>query len=192
MYRSAALFSRTLSRSRTMKRAAAAALALVLALAPRAAAQQPRGPTLVDSLAKVRVTQDFLDPRVLVGQLTQADTADLVVQRGDERLTIPLAYVRHVELATGRRTAGQGALRGAVYGFLGGATATGLLVLIVKASGTNCQNCLLGPSSSAALLGLPLTGVTTLTGAAVGASRPGDYWSRIPLPLGLREGDVDR
>ena len=53
-----------------MTRAALAALALSLALAPPAAAQASlRGPTAVDSLAKVRVTQDFLKPRTLVGLL---------------------------------------------------------------------------------------------------------------------------
>jgi len=171
-----------------MTKAAFAALALVLALAPRAAAQGARGPTAVDSLARVRVTQDFLSPRTFTGLLQQADTADLVVQRGDGRLTIPLAYVRHVDLSTGRRTSGQGALRGAVYGFLGGATATGILVLIVKASGATCTDCILNnPTSSAALLGLPLTGVTTLTGAVVGAQRPGDDWTRVPLPILLRD-----
>jgi hypothetical protein len=170
-----------------MTKGALAALALSLVLAPRAAAQAARGPAVIDSMAKVRVTQDFLKPRSLVGQLQQADTADLVLLRGDDRLTIPLVYVRHVDLATGRRTSGQGALRGAVYGFLGGATATGLLVLIVKASGATCQSCVLSsPTGSAALLGLPLTGVTTLTGAVVGASRPGDYWARVPMPIEMR------
>ncbi|HEX8244557.1 MAG TPA: hypothetical protein VF541_13720 [Longimicrobium sp.] len=170
-----------------MTKAALAALALSLALAPRAAAQAPlRGPTAVDSLAKVRVTQDFLKPRTVVGLLQQADTADLVVLRNDERLTIPLVYVRHVELAAARRSPGAGALRGAIYGFLGGATATGLFVLISRAGGSDCADCIFNPGTGFVVLGLPLTGASTLTGAAVGAMRPGDYWARIPLPLELR------
>lgn len=171
-----------------MKRAAAGALALVLALSGRAAAQGPAPSTWVDSLAKVRVEQNFLKPEIVVGQLTQADTADLVVQRANERLTIPIAYVRRVELATGRRSSGNGALRGAIYGFLGGATATGLFVLISKAGGSTCTDCIFNASTGAVVLGLPLTGVSTLTGAVVGSQRPGDYWVRISFPISLRSG----
>lgn len=171
-----------------MKRAALAAMALVLVLASRAAAQAPARPqTALDSLSKVRVTQDFLKPRTLVGLLQQADTADLVVQRGDARLTIPLVYVRHVELAAARRSAGAGALRGAIYGFLGGATATGLFVLISRAGGSDCADCIFNPSTGAVVLGLPLTGFSTLTGAALGATRPGDLWTRVPLPIEVRQ-----
>jgi hypothetical protein len=171
-----------------MTRAAVAALALCLSLAHRAAAQDPpRTPTEVDSLAKVRVTQNFLKPMTLVGELAAADSADLVVQRGAERLIIPVAYVRQVELATGRRSSGQGALRGAIYGFLGGATATGLFVLASKAGGSDCADCIWNPSTGVFVLGLPLTGASMLTGAAVGATRPGDYWLRVSLPLQLRQ-----
>ena len=171
-----------------MMRAAVATLALCLSLAPRAAAQDPpRPPTEVDSLAKVRVTQNFLKPMTVVGELAAADTADLVVQRGAERLIIPVAYVRQVELATGRRSSGQGALRGAIYGFLGGATATGLFVLASKAGGSDCADCIWNPSTGVFVLGLPLTGASMLTGAAVGATRPGDYWLRVSLPLRLRQ-----
>ncbi len=172
-----------------MTRAAVATLALCLSLAPRAAAQDAPRPatTEVDSLAKVRVTQNFLKPMTLVGELAAADTADLVVQRGTERLIIPIAYVRHVELATGRRSSGQGALRGAIYGFLGGATATGLFVLASKAGGSDCADCIWNPSTGVFVLGLPLTGASMLTGAAVGATRPGDYWLRVSLPLRLRQ-----
>jgi len=167
---------------------AAATLALCLSLVSRAAAQDPpRTPTEVDSLAKVRVTQNFLKPMTVVGELAAADTADLVVQRGAERLIIPVAYVRHVELATGRRSSGQGALRGAIYGFLGGATATGLFVLASKAGGSDCADCIWNPSTGVFVLGLPLTGASMLTGAAVGATRPGDYWLRVSLPLQLRQ-----
>jgi hypothetical protein len=171
-----------------MTRAAVATLALCLSLAPRAAAQDAPRPTEVDSLAKVRVTQNFLKPVVLVGQLAAADTADLVVQRGTERLTVPIAYVRHVDLATARRSPGAGALRGAIYGFLSGATATGLFVLFSRAGGSTCTDCIFNPATGAVVLGLPLTGVSTLTGAVVGSSRPGDYWVRISLPVGLRSG----
>ncbi|HEX6750575.1 MAG TPA: hypothetical protein VF092_25015 [Longimicrobium sp.] len=174
-----------------MTRTARAVLALSLALAAPAAAQAPaRTPTVVDSLSKVRVTQDFLEPRTLVGILQHADTADLEVLRGDQRLTIPVVYVRHVELASGRRSSGAGALRGAIFGFLGGATATGLFVLASKAGGSDCADCIWNPGTGVVVLGLPLTGVTTLTGAAVGAMRPGDYWSRVPLPLEVRDQGV--
>ncbi|SOD03254.1 hypothetical protein SAMN05216486_1095 [bacterium JGI 053] len=171
-----------------MTRAAFATLALCLSLAPRAMAQEAPRPTEVDSLAKVRVTQNFLNPVTLVGELTAADTADLVVLRGNERLIIPVAYIRHVELATGRRSSGQGALRGAIYGLLGGATATGLFVLASKAGGSDCADCIWNPSTGVVILGLPLTGASMLTGAAVGATRPGDYWLRVSLPLRLRDG----
>ena len=171
-----------------MPRAAITALALCLFSAPGAiAAQELPRPTEVDSLAKVRVTQNFLKPETFVGELTAADTADLVVQRGAERLIIPVAYVRHVELATGRRSSGQGALRGAIYGLLGGATATGLFVLASKAGGSDCADCIWNPSTGVVVLGLPLTGASMLTGAAVGAARPGDYWLRVSLPLRMRQ-----
>ena len=171
-----------------MPRAAIAALALCLFSAPGALAAQevPRPATEVDSLAKVRVTQNFLKPITLVGELTAADTADIVVQHGQERLIIPVAYVRHVELATGRRSASQGALRGAIFGFIGGATATGLFVLASKSVGSDCSDCIWNPSTGVFVLGLPLTGASMLTGAAVGAARPGDYWVRVSMPLRIR------
>jgi hypothetical protein len=170
-----------------MKTAAVATLLLSLGVAASVRAQEPlRTPTVVDSLAKVRVTQNFLKPEILVGELAGADTADLVVQHGEERLIVPLAYVRHVELSTGRRSSGQGALRGAIYGFLGGAAATGLFVLATNAGGSDCADCIWNPSTGFYVLGLPLTGVSTITGAAVGATRPGDYWLRISLPIRLR------
>jgi len=171
-----------------MPRAAIPALALCLLAVPGAlAAQDPSRPTELDSLAKVRVTQNFLKPMTVVGELTAADTADIVVQHGDERLIIPVAYIRHVELATARRSSGQGALRGAIYGFLGGATATGLFVLASKAGGSDCTDCIWNPSTGVFVLGLPLTGASMLTGAAVGATRPGDYWVRVSLPVRLRQ-----
>jgi hypothetical protein len=173
-----------------MKTAAVSALLLSLALAAPAAAQEggPHAATVLDSLAKVRVTQHFLRPTVVVGQLAQADTADLVVQRGPERLTVPMAYVSRVELAAARRSSGAGALRGAIFGFLGGATATGLFVLASKASGSTCSSCVFDPATGLFIVGLPLTGATTITGAVVGSQRPGDYWLRVPLPVGLRGG----
>ena len=170
-----------------MIRSALAAFAAALALATPAAAQQaaPVPTTPLDSLSRVRVTQTWLEPRRLVGELASADTADLTVQRNGERLTIPLAYVQHLEVSAARRSSSNGALRGAIYGFLGGATATGLFVLASKASGSDCTDCIWNPSTGVFVLGLPLTGVTTLTGAAVGATRPGDYWVRIALPVRL-------
>lgn len=171
-----------------MPRAAITALALCLFAAPGAlgAQESPRPATEVDSLAKVRVTQNFLKPITLVGELTAADTADIVVQHGQERLIIPVAYVRQVELATGRRSSSQGALRGAIFGFIGGATATGLFVLASKAGGSDCADCIWNPSTGVFVLGLPLTGASMLTGAAVGAARPGDYWVRVSMPLRIR------
>lgn len=172
-----------------MKRLIAAALALLPFSVP-AAAQQAAPPPLrvtqLDSLARVRVVQNFLEPRTLVGELESADTADITVLRGTERLTVPLVYVRHVDLATRRRSSGAGALRGAVWGFLGGATATGLFVLASKAGGSDCADCIFNPGTGVMVLGLPLTGVSTLTGAAVGATRPGDYWVRVTMPISIR------
>ncbi|HYH80126.1 MAG TPA: hypothetical protein VEX86_10015 [Longimicrobium sp.] len=169
-----------------MRRSIFAALAL-LPIATAAAAQ-PAAPrvTQLDSLARIRVVQHFLEPRTLVGELTAVDSADITVLRGTERLTVPLVYVRHIDLATRRRSPTNGALRGAVWGFLGGATATGLFVLALKAGGSDCDDCIFSPSTSAMVLGLPLTGASTLTGAAVGATRPGDYWVRVPMPIGIR------
>jgi len=170
-----------------MRRLIAAALALLPFAIPAAAQQAPPlRMTQLDSLARVRVVQNFLEPRTLVGELEAADTADITVLRGSERLTVPLVYVRHVDLATRRRSSSAGALRGAVWGFLGGATATGLFVLASKAGGSDCADCIFNPSTGVMVLGLPLTGVSTITGAAVGAARPGDYWVRVTMPLSIR------
>lgn len=169
-----------------MRRVIMAALALLPLATPAAAQQAPARVTQLDSLARVRVVQNFLEPRTLVGELESADTADITVLRGTERLTVPLVYVRHVDLATRRRSSGAGALRGAVWGFLGGATATGLFVLASKAGGSDCADCIFNPSTGVMVLGLPLTGVSTITGAAVGAARPGDYWVRVTLPISIR------
>ncbi|HEU4560672.1 MAG TPA: hypothetical protein VFS20_22660 [Longimicrobium sp.] len=167
-----------------MKRSIMAVLALLVA-APSAAAQGPAY-TQLDSLSRVRVVQHFLEPRTLVGELEAADSADITVLRGTERLTVPLVYVRHIDLATRRRSPSAGALRGAVWGFLGGATATGLFVLASKARGSDCADCIFNPSTGLMVLGLPVTAASTLTGAAVGAARPGDYWVRVTLPVSIR------
>lgn len=169
-----------------MIRSMIAVLSLVL-FAPAAAAQasSPQ-PTQLDSLARIRVVQHFLEPRTLVGELAALDTADITVLRGDERLTVPLVYIRHIDLATRRRSSTAGALRGAVWGFLGGATATGLFVLASKAGGSDCADCIFNPGTGFVVLGLPLTGVSTITGAAVGATRPGDYWVRVTMPISIR------
>jgi len=169
-----------------MRRSIIAALAL-LSLASPVAAQAIPGAQL-DSLSRIRVVQHFLEPRTLVGELAAIDTADITVLRGEERLTVPLVYVRHVDLATRRRSSTAGALRGAVWGFLGGATATGLFVLASRAGGSDCADCIFNPSTGVMVLGLPLTGASTITGAAVGATRPGDYWVRVSMPISIRDG----
>lgn len=168
-----------------MKRSILMALGL-LAVASPAAAQAPY--TQLDSLAHIRVVQHFLEPRTLVGELEAADSTGITVLRGSERLTVPLVYVRHIDLATRRRSTTAGALRGAVWGFLGGVSATGLFVLASKAAGSDCADCIFNPSTGVMVLGLPLTGASTITGAAVGAARPGDYWVRVSLPVTIRPG----
>lgn len=170
-----------------MKRSMGMALAL-LCVASGAAAQVPAH-TQLDSLSRVRVVQHFLEPRTLVGELEAADSADITVLHGSERLTVPLVYVRHMDLATRRRSSSAGALRGAVWGFLGGATATGLFVLASKAGGSDCADCIFNPGTGLMVLGLPVTAASTLTGAAVGAARPGDYWVRVSLPVSIRSSE---
>ena len=59
-------------------------------------------------------------------------------------------------------------------------------MLISKAGGSDCTDCIFNPSTGAVVLGLPLTGFSTLTGAALGATRPGDLWTRVPLPIEVR------
>lgn len=169
-----------------MKASSLCALLLALAAAPAAAQElAPRMAPLpqVDSLARVRLIQHFVEPRLLVGNLVAVDSEDVVVERGTERVTVPLVYVRRMEVSRGRMTAGHGAWRGARMGFLAGAGMSALLIAAAHASeGSSCGDCFITASTAAVVVSLPLTGVSTLTGAAVGASRPGDRWERVPLP----------
>lgn len=168
-----------------MKASSFCALLLALSAAPAVAQEAPAPLPLqqVDSLARVRLTQHFVEPRRLVGTLVAVDSEDVVVERGTERVTVPLVYVRRMEVSRGRMTAGHGAWRGARVGFLAGAGMSALLIAAAHASeGSSCGDCFITASTAAVVVSLPLTGVSTFAGAAVGASRPGDRWERVPLP----------
>lgn len=166
------------SRFRAFRSTFLFSLALLAASAGSAAAQQRTMVLPVDSLARVRVTQEA-DGRLL-GTFVAADARTLVVQSGTARREVPLEEVRRLEVSRGERSVESGAWRGAKRGFLGGLIVGALLG--VAAMSTVEGDDYVG--EEVALIGFTIlgTGVGTVAGTVLGAASPGERWERVPLP----------
>lgn len=153
-------------------------LALVAASAGSAAAQQRTMVLPVDSLARVRVTQEA-DGRLL-GTFVAADARTVVVQSGTARHEVPLEEVRRLEVSRGERSVESGAWRGAKRGFLGGLVAGALAGALVMS--TIEGDGYVGEEVAGIGITVAGTGLGTLLGTLIGAASPGERWERVPLP----------
>lgn len=167
------------------------ALLLLAAVASAARAQEaPPPPTPVDSAAYVRVQQQLAIPRRVTGALVAADAQSLTVASPEwGAVTVPLAELARLDVSMGRRTRGEGARRGAVRGLVGGLAVGAVLVGFgaVTDAREGCRGCYISATAGAVILAVPLTAVTTVGGALLGAAAPGDRWIRVPTPVTLRQ-----
>ncbi len=175
-----------------MPRAACCLALLLLAAVSSAAPAQEAAPppTPVDSAAYVRVQQRFAVPRRVTGALVAADAQSVtVLSARSGMVTTPLAELAWMDVSMGRLSRGEGARRGARNGLIGGLAVGVVLVGLGAASdaGEGCGDCFLSATTGAVLLSLPLTALTTVGGALLGAAAPGDRWIRVRVPVVLRQ-----
>lgn len=165
------------------------ALLLLATGLPFAAAAQETvpPPTPVDSLARVRVTLHDAAPRRLTGVLFGADSLSVTVQPfpGAEPVMVPLTEVASMKLSLGQRTRGEGLLRGAKHGLIGGLAVSAFLVGIgvLSDAADPCNDCWINATAGAVIVAVPLTATATLGGAIIGAASPGERWVRVPVTL---------
>lgn len=111
-----------------------------------------------------------------------ADT--LVVRREGfaEPRRIPLAAIERAERSEGRRSAGQGFLRGAGWGLAGGAV---LGAVAGYAGGDDDPSpaswVTFSAESKAAMGAIVFGGIGGIVGGVFGAARPGERWTRVEL-----------
>lgn len=149
-----------------------AAVAALLAL-PAAGGAQTR--QLLD--ARVRVTAPPIRPDKVTGQVTQFDTARLVVRdeaTGAEE-SFPLHSIQLLEISRGRTTGGSAASRAGLLAFVGGGLGAiaGLVVPGEGSAGTRIA--LFG--GGGALIGAGI-------GALWGSSAPRERWEWAVRPFG--------
>lgn len=169
--------------------------------AAHAAAQQPESvrdtagaaasATMLTPGTRVRVTQEVTGSGRVVGTLVSADATRLTLDRGSaEPWGIEAPAVLRLQVSEGRRTTGQGAMRGAARGAIGGLALTGVLLLggaLADANGGAndgpCDYFCFNGKQNALIVGVPLTVLTTTAGAVLGAAAPGERWRAVRLPV---------
>jgi hypothetical protein len=173
-----------LSVSKTAERRAVLILLLGSFTSPRPSGAQ----TLVDSLkvgSRVRVHQTQDAPRKVTGVLLRIDSSSFTVRSDVEQVPylIPSKAVSGLEVSLGKRTAGQGVMRGAGIGFVSGLGAGGLMIVggMIQDSRNPCGDCYISVTMATAFLAVPTVALATLVGALVGAVSPGERWEAIEL-----------
>lgn len=171
-----------------MRRTLSLLAGLLLAVAlPLAGQSAPFPGVELDSLARVRLVQTAVAPRVLVGRLLYADSQVVTIERRGKPVLVPLGAVRSLHRSAGRYTAGRSAWRGAKTGFLVGAGISAVFITAgVVSDRDGCDDCFISATAAAVLLSVPLTALTTVGGAALGALSPRERWVRVDLPVCLR------
>ena len=151
--------------------------AAVLAAAVAVADTAPSG--VVATGEKVRVTTAAgLDDKT--GVVMQADARSLTVSlgRGKPPVQIPLASVKKLEVARGRRTAAkEGAISGGLVGVVLGALAIHTVSHALCESATDCNA---SPQAYGMGIGTFAAGGAGL-GALVGLAIKTDRWERVPV-----------
>jgi hypothetical protein len=156
-----------------LRRIAPVFVLLVAVLLPlRASAQQRR---LID--ARVRVTAPPVRPDKVTGQVTQFDTAGLVVRdeaTGAEQ-TFPLHSIQLLEISHGTTRGGNALQRARMLAFIAG----GLGAIAGAAFEPTGK-----PGTSAAVAGGAGLLLGATIGAAWGSSAPHERWEWAPRPFG--------
>jgi len=133
---------------------------------------------------RVRITRVEPPPAVIIGRLTQVDTASLTVINGAGSIVIvPRAEIARIEHSEGHRTAGAAFLRGAGRGALIGAGATVVLLGVAYVADRRrpCHDCWATAPVAAAAVSVPLTTLSALVGGFVGL-RFQERWTLLPSP----------
>jgi hypothetical protein len=152
--------------------ASAFAILLALAAVPDSGGAQAR--QLLD--ARVRVTAPPIRPDRVTGQVTQFDSARLVVRdsAGAEQ-SFPLHSIQLLEISRGRTTGGSAASRAGLLAFVGGGLGAIAGLVIPGGGSAGGRVALFG--GGGALLGGGI-------GALWGSSRPRERWEWSVRPFG--------
>lgn len=145
---------------------------------PAAAQVAPSAGSHVRPGAEVRVTSPTVSGRFVVDEM-DSETLTLRGPSGTA-LRVPLASVTSLSISQGRRSAGAGALRGAAFGFAGGA-ASGILLGYVGGDDPPDGWFSYTAEDKALMYGVLLGVGSGLVGAVVGLASPGEQWESVPL-----------
>jgi hypothetical protein len=119
--------------------------------------------------------------RAVQGIVVSGDSAGIALStEADEHLALPFSTLTRLQQSGGRRSRGAGALRGAGLGFLFGGLGGGVVGYASGDDDPGCWFCLTA-KENAVLLGVALGTVGAVVGTAVGATRPGERWRKVPL-----------
>jgi hypothetical protein len=156
----------------TLRRIAPVLAVFALVALPATGPAQTR--QLLD--ARVRVTAPPIRPDKVTGQVTQFDTAQLVVRdsTGAEQ-SFPLHSIQLLEISRGRTTGGSAASRAGLLAFVGGGLGAIAGLVIPGEGGAGGRVALFG--GGGALLGGGI-------GALWGSSRPRERWEWAVRPFG--------
>lgn len=166
-----------------VRRALLALLFLVFGGVPLQGQSVP-GPTEVDSLAWANVVQRNASPRTFTARIVSADSASIVFQHEGRFFFVPVSEVERMDISLGRPRIG--VARGAGHGFVSAALLLGLLY----AAGSGCEDCYFNPREIALDAAVPFTLVMTGVGALTGLLPGKERWIRVQLPVTVRPAPV--
>ena len=146
--------------------------------APAAAQAAQSAESHVRPGAEVRVTSATASGRFVVREM-DSETLTLRDSSG-AAVRVPLATVTTLSVSRGRRSAGQGALRGAGLGFAGGAVA-GIILGYVDGDDPPDTWFSYTSEEKALMYGLLLGVGSGAVGMVVGLASPGEQWESVPL-----------
>lgn len=106
------------------------------------------------------------------------DTLAVCFAPGTDHFLLPLSALKSLDVSVSRRSAGRGALVGAGYGVLVGASVTA--VFLARVSGRGCEDCWISSEVGVLINAVPLTVLTSAITAII-FSRRQDKWRRVPL-----------
>jgi hypothetical protein len=116
----------------------------------------------------------------MTGQYAAETTEAFILGEGVDRrvTTVPRRIIQRVELSTQRRSFGQGAKKGALYG---AGVAVAALAVGTMVQSINCDlDCRSFRVPVLVILGVPLVAISSLTGAVIlGVQR--DKWEAVEL-----------
>ncbi len=157
---------------------------LSLGAAVAIAAAAPASAQRIDSLpigARVRVQFRHPPPSAYDGVLVAADSLSLTLRASDGSPQVaPFDEIARLEQYAGPISARMGFRRGARTGALIGLGTSAFLMVV--ASMNPCEGeCLMSPTAAAAIVSIPLIGLTTAVGGIIGSQRR-ELWVPLPNP----------